>query len=64
MNIYDFPQLPQKEMQQISLIMEQCRSLHGLTLSFPFEDGDLFLIYKYENQVVSAMALCEMEEKT
>lgn len=62
MNIYTFTQLPEKEKLQISLIMEQCRSLHGLTLSFPFEDGDLFLIYKYENQVVSAMAFCEMEE--
>lgn len=50
--------------EQIQSLVDACRKKEPVTLSFPFDDADLYVLYEEDGQICSACAFMKEDEET
>lgn len=62
MNLHTVSSLDPSQIQQIKNLVNACTDADETSLSFPFDEADLFLYFEHEGSIVSAMAFIPVED--
>ena len=62
MKLHKVSSLDSSQIRQIQTMVNTCTNTDGTSLSFPFEEADLFLYFEHAGAIVSAIAFIPMED--
>lgn len=62
MKLHKASSLDSSQIGQIQTMVNKCTNMDGTSLSFPFEESDLFLYFEHDGAIVSAIAFIPMED--
>ena len=62
MTLHKVSSLDSSQIQHIKTMVNACTDADGTSLSFPFDEADLFLYFEHEGAIVSAMAFIPVED--
>lgn len=63
MKLHKLPSLDPVQTRQIREMVNTCTAHDGTSLSFPFEEGELFLLVEEDRRILSSIAFVPVEEK-
>ncbi len=62
MKLHKIYSLDSSQIQQIKTMVNACTDADGTSLSFPFDEADLFLYFEHNGSIVSAIAFIPLED--
>ena len=63
MKLHKLSSLDPVQTRQIRDMVNTCTAHDGTSLSFPFEEGELFLLVEEDRRILSSIAFVPVEEK-